>query len=562
MKKKWEILANDVNTIKELAEENNISTVLANILINRGITEKRQIEQFINPTRNDFYDPFLMPDMDKAIDRIMQAIQNQEKVIIYGDYDVDGITATSVLTKFLKDCNFEVDNYIPNRLSEGYGLNEDAIKWIAKEEYTLIITVDCGITGCDEVKLANSLGIDVVITDHHEPAEELPNAIAVVDCKRKDNQYPCNSLAGVGVAFKICQALCTKLNKEENTILKYLDIVAIGTISDIVPLVDENRIIAKLGLRLIEQTRNIGLKSLVSNLGFKKYDSAMVSFGIAPRINACGRMGFEQEALELFLTNNINEAKQLTSNLNKYNAKRQEIEKTIFDQAIAKIEKEHLDEDNIIVVGNENWHNGVIGIVSSKISELYLKPSILIDYQDGVGKGSGRSIPGFDLHEALMQSCMYLDKFGGHSMAVGLTIDINKVDDFRKYINKIASNQKIDEIQSYLLIDQEITFKDLNYNILNELKELEPFGESNNMPNFIYKNLKIDSIRSLSEGKHLKISFKDSGYTIDGIGFNLGKYANDYIIGDKVDVVCQLEENIYNGISKIQLNIQDIRKAY
>ena len=562
MKKKWEILANDVNTIKEIAEENNISTLLANILFNRGITEKRQIEQFINPTRNDFYDPFLMPDMDKAIDRIMQAIQKQEKVIIYGDYDVDGITATSVLTKFLKDCNFEVDHYIPNRLSEGYGLNEDAIKWIAKEEYTLIITVDCGITGCDEVKLANSLGIDVVITDHHEPAEELPNAIAVVDCKRKDNQYPCNSLAGVGVAFKICQALCTKLNMDENTILKYLDIVAIGTISDIVPLVDENRIIAKLGLRLIEQTRNIGLKSLVSNLGFKKYDSAMVSFGIAPRINACGRMGFEQEALELFLTNNINEAKQLTNNLNKYNAKRQEIEKTIFEQAIAKIEKEHLDEDNIIVVGNENWHNGVIGIVSSKISELYLKPSILIDYQDGVGKGSGRSIPGFDLHEALMQSSMYLDKFGGHSMAVGLTIDINKVDDFREYINKIASNQKIDEIQSYLLIDQEITFKDLNYNILNELKELEPFGESNNMPNFIYKNLKIDSIRSLSEGKHLKISFKDGGYTIDGIGFNLGKYANDYIIGDKVDVVCQLEENIYNEISKIQLNIQDIRKAY
>ena len=562
MKKKWEILANDVNTIKEIAEENNISTLLANILFNRGITEKRQIEQFINPTRNDFYDPFLMPDMDKAIDRIMQAIQKQEKVIIYGDYDVDGITATSVLTKFLKDCNFEVDHYIPNRLSEGYGLNEDAIKWIAKEEYTLIITVDCGITGCDEVKLANSLGIDVVITDHHEPAEELPNAIAVVDCKRKDNQYPCNSLAGVGVAFKICQALCTKLNMDENTILKYLDIVAIGTISDIVPLVDENRIIAKLGLRLIEQTRNIGLKSLVSNLGFKKYDSAMVSFGIAPRINACGRMGFEQEALELFLTNNINEAKQLTNNLNKYNAKRQEIEKTIFEQAIAKIEKEHLDEDNIIVVGNENWHNGVIGIVSSKISELYLKPSILIDYQDGVGKGSGRSIPGFDLHEALMQSSEYLDKFGGHSMAVGLTIDIKKVDDFRKYINKIASNQKIDEIQSYLLIDQEITFKDLNYNILNELKELEPFGESNNMPNFIYKNLKIDSIRSLSEGKHLKISFKDGGYTIDGIGFNLGKYANDYIIGDKVDVVCQLEENIYNGISKIQLNIQDIRKAY
>ena len=562
MKKKWEIISNSAEIIEELAEKNSISTLLANILINRGITKKKDIEHFINPTRKDFYDPFLMPDMDKAVDRILKAINNKEKVIIYGDYDVDGITATSVFTKFLKDCNFEVDNYIPNRLSEGYGLNEQAIKKIAENKYSLIITVDCGITGCYEVELANSLGVDVVITDHHEPGEELPNAIAVVDCKRKDNQYPCNCLAGVGVAFKICQALCSKLKMDENIILKYLDIVAIGTISDIVPLIDENRIIAKLGLKLIEQTRNIGLKSLINSIGFKKIDSTSVSFGIAPRINACGRMGFEDEALELFLTDNINQARSLTSNLNKHNAKRQEIEKSIFEQAISKIEANHLYDDNIIVVGNEGWHNGVIGIVSSKITDLYSKPSILIDYQGDIGKGSGRSIPGFDLHEALMQSSEYLDKFGGHSMAVGLTIEVDKIDEFRKHINQIADKLDISEIPSSLLIDQEITSKDLNYDVINDLKKLEPYGEANNVPVFIYRNLRVDSIRTLSEGKHLKISFKDNGVAIDGIGFNLGNYATDYVIGDKVDVACHLEENIFNGISRIQLNIKDIRKAY
>ena len=562
MKKSWKIAQSNEELINKVSVENDISILLATILVNRNIVNSEDITKYLNPTRHDFYDPFLMPDMDKAIARINQAIDNNEKTIIFGDYDVDGITATAVMLKFFKDCDFKVDNYIPNRLDEGYGLNEEAVKKIAEAGYTLIITVDCGITCNAEIELANSLGIDVVITDHHEPGDELPNAIAIVDCKRKDNTYPFNALAGVGVALKICQAICQKRNIEENTILKYLDIVAIGTISDIVPLVDENRIIAKLGLRLIEQTRNIGLRSLINSIGFKNVDSTMVSYGIAPRINACGRMGFEQEALDLFLTESISKAKELTANLNKYNAQRQDIEKTIFEQAVEKIEKEQLYNDNIIVVGNENWHNGVIGIVSSKISELYLKPSILIDFQGKVGKGSGRSVLGFDLHEALMQSSEYLEKFGGHSMAVGLTIDVDKVEDFKKHINKVADDLNLNEIESYLLIDKEITIKDLNYKTLNELKSIEPYGESNRVPVFIYKNARIDSIRALSDGKHLKISFRDNGVVVDGIGFNLGKYANDYVIGDKVDIACQIEENIFNGVSRIQLNIKDIRKAY
>ena len=303
MKKKWEFESNESAIINEVAENNNITPLLANILINRGITSQKDIEVFINPTRNDFHDPYDMPDMDKAVNRIVKAIENKEKTIIYGDYDVDGITSITVLKKFFNDINFSVDSYIPNRLNEGYGLNEQAIKMIADQGYKLIITVDCGISGIEEVKYAYSLGLEVIVTDHHEPLDEIPKCVAVVDCKRKDSKYPFDGLAGVGVSFKLTQALSQKLNLDSKEYLKYLDIVAIGTISDIVPLVDENRVITKLGLKLLEQTRNVGLKSLLKSSGYSKINSTTVSFGIAPRINACGRMGFENEALKLFLTN-------------------------------------------------------------------------------------------------------------------------------------------------------------------------------------------------------------------------------------------------------------------
>lgn len=380
MNKKWECYEADENKVENLARKYSLSKLLAKILVNRNIIEDEEVNIFLNPTRRDFYNPFLMPDMEKAVDRIIKAIKTHEKIMIFGDYDVDGITSITVLKKFLLDRDVHVSQYIPNRLHEGYGLNKEAIKHIVDEQYTLMITVDCGISGVEEVEYANSLGIETIVTDHHEPGDILPNAIAVVDAKRKDNEYPFNQLAGVGVVFKLIQAISQKLNLEEKEYLKYLDIVCVGTISDIVPLVNENRVITKLGLKLVEVTKNIGLKTLIELSGYKKIDSSTISFGIAPRINACGRMGHAEEALKLFLTENPQEAREIALKLNEYNAKRQEIEKKIFDEAVEQIEQNNNDE--VIVLGKENWHHGVIGIVSSKITDLYFKPSILICFEE------------------------------------------------------------------------------------------------------------------------------------------------------------------------------------
>ena len=302
MNRKWEFYNVDSEKIAEISEKHGISELLATVLYNRDVVDDNEIDVFLNPTRSDFHDPYLMPDMEVAVERIIKAINNKEKVMIYGDYDVDGITSITVLKKFLQERGLDAGYKIPNRLNEGYGLNKTAIEKIAEEEYKLIITVDCGISGNDEIDLANSLGLEVIVTDHHEPLEELPNAIAVIDCKRKDNKYPFKSLAGVGVVFKVIQAISKKLGLDEKEYLKYLDVVCIGTISDIVPLVDENRVIAKLGLKLASQTRIPGLRALLKSAGYKDVNSNTVSFGIAPRINACGRMGFEEEALNLFLT--------------------------------------------------------------------------------------------------------------------------------------------------------------------------------------------------------------------------------------------------------------------
>ena len=441
MRKKWKYKELDEERIDEIVKKFDVPELLATVLVNRGIVDDEEIRVFLNPTRSDFHDPYLMPDMEIAVERIIKAIDNQEKVIIYGDYDVDGITSITVLKKFLKTCGLEADYYIPNRLSEGYGLNKAAIDYIKEKEYTLIITVDCGISGIEEIEYANSLGIETIVTDHHEPMELLPPAVAIVDLKRKDNDtYPFKSLAGCGVVFKLTQALGMRLGIDEKEYLKYLDIVCVGTISDIVPLVDENRVIAKLGLKLVEVTRNPGLKALLNASGYKVVNSNTISFGIAPRINACGRMGYEEEALKLFLTENLVQASEITERLNKYNRDRQEIEKNIYDEAIKMMEKEDSNAQSI-VLGSNNWHHGVIGIVSSKITEMYFKPSILICFEGEDGKGSGRSIPGFDLHEALAETAKYLEKYGGHEMAVGLSLKKNNFNRFKEAFEKYVEEK-------------------------------------------------------------------------------------------------------------------------
>ncbi len=564
MNKKWECIELDnekIKNVEKIENEYGISNLLAKILVNRNLTQKEDIDLFLKPTRHDFHNPYLMPDMALAVDRIIKAINNKEKILIYGDYDVDGITSITVVENFLLERGAIVTQYIPNRLNEGYGLNVEAIKKIADDGVNLIITVDCGISGIEEVNYANSLGLEVIVTDHHEVGEVLPNAIAVVDAKRKDSTYPFRELAGVGVGFKLIQAIAQRLELEEKEYLKYLDIVCIGTISDIVPLVDENRVIAKLGLKLVEVTKNVGLKALLEASGYKKIDSFTVSFGLAPRINACGRMGKEKEALNLFLTQDENEAKKIALKLNEYNKERQDIEKIIYEDAVNKIEKSETDKQ-VLVLGSENWHHGVIGIVASKITDLYFKPSILICFEENKGKGSGRSIPGFDLYKSLTNCSENLEKFGGHSMAVGVTLKKENFEKFKEEFEKYAQNSNICDIMPIIKIDEKITLEDINIKAVEELNMLEPFGEANKMPLFMYKNLKIHSIRTLSEGKHIKLTLKDNNFHIDSIGFNLGHLAEEYQIGDKVDAVGSLEINRFNGRESVQINLKDLRKSY
>ena len=561
MNKKWQIYQTNEQKVEEIAKKYEINKLLATILVNRDITEKQTIEKFLNPKRNDFYDPYLMPDMEIAVERIIKAIEKNEKILIYGDYDVDGITSVTVLKSFLEERGITISEYIPNRLKEGYGLNKKAIEEIAKQGIQLMITVDCGISAVEEVEYANKLGIETIITDHHEPGNELPKALAVVDAIRKDNTYPFRNLAGVGVVFKLIQAIGTRLKLDEKKYLKYLDIVCIGTISDIVPLVDENRVIVKLGLKLVKQTKNLGLREIIKSSGYNQIDSNTISFGVAPRINACGRMGHQEEALKLFLETEEKEVNQLTQKLNEYNKIRQETEKNIYNEAVEEIEKEKLYNKNTIVIMKKNWHHGVIGIVASKITELYFKPSILLCEEEENAKGSGRSIPGFDLYEALTNCKEHIDRFGGHSMAIGINV---KKDDFEKFRNKlenIAEEKNIREIVPILKVDAQIYLDDINKEMVGSLKELEPYGEANKMPIFVFRNLKIDSIRALSEGKHLKLTLKDNKNIVNAIGFNLGELANEYRIGDKVDVAGNLEINTFNGVENIQINIKDIMKS-
>ena len=562
MIKKWEFYNSNEKLVDEICEKYNLNKVIGKIIVNRHVVNDEDVRIFITPTRDDFHDPFLFKGMDVAVERIIKAINNKEKILIYGDYDVDGITSTTVLKKYLMDRGISVDTYIPNRLHEGYGLNKNAIDTIKERNIDLIITVDCGISAIEEVDYAVSLGMDVIVTDHHEVGEKLPNALAVIDAKRKDNTYPFRSLAGVGVVFKLIQALSIKLEIKPEEYLKYLDLVCVGTISDIVPLEGENRTIAKLGLMLIKVTRNLGLRELIKSSGYKEIDSNTISFGVAPRINACGRMGHEEEALKLFLAEDLESATKITKELNEYNTLRQSTEKAIYEEAVQEIDRNHLDEKNSIVLGGKGWHHGVIGIVSSKVTDKYYKPSILLSFEDDIAKGSGRSVPGFDLYEGLTKCEDLLEKYGGHSMAVGLTLKKENLEKFKERFEQIAKEKNIKELVPIIYIDDELKLKDINMELVKSLSILEPFGEANKVPLFLIRNLKIDSIRALSEGRHLKLTLRDENFVINAIGFELGYLAEEYRIGDRIDVVGTLEINSFNGFSSIQINMKDIRKSY
>lgn len=548
--------------VDKLSKDAGISRLMAGVFVARGVTSPDYVKEFLNPDPSKLYLPFLLQDMDVAVDRIIKAIEDKEKILIYGDYDVDGVTSTSILLDFLLSQDANTVFFIPDRFDEGYGLSDGAVEKVLQLGASLMITVDCGITAIEEIKTIKESGIDVIITDHHECKEVLPEALAVINPHRPDSEYPFKELAGVGVVFKLVQALCIVLGMGD-LYLKYLDLVTLGTIADVVRLLDENRIIVKNGLKAIEKTGNVGLKALIAVAGLqdKPINTYSVGFGLAPRINAAGRTGSAARAVKLLITNDVKLAEKLAFELNEENKYRQETEKDILQQAVTYVETQvDLKKDNVIVAAGKDWHHGIIGIVASRIMERYYRPCILISEEDGVCRGSGRSIEGFNLFQALVHCGELLVKYGGHELAAGLSLEPGKLAEFRRKINEYASRVLTgQDLIPRVKIDFSIKKEDINQESVAELEMLSPFGSGNPGPVFSFNGLKISDIRGIGENKHLKLKLEDKGFYIDAVGFNMGELTGSFKVSDYLDSAFSLEINTWNNSSRVQMILKDIR---
>lgn len=559
MQKLWNIKKYDEEYISKIMERYKISEILSKLLVSRNV-EFDEIGNFLKADLNNLKDPYLLKDMDKFVNRVSKAILDGEKICIYGDYDVDGITSITVMFKFLEEMGADVSYYLPDRLSEGYGLNKEALDEIKNRGTKLLITVDCGITAINEIAYANELGLDVCITDHHECSDTLPDAICIVNPKQKEDKSEFKFLAGVGVAFKCITALSMKHNLSSDSYLKYLDIVAVGTISDIVSLTGENRIIAKFGLEAMKVTKNIGLSAILKLVGSNEIDSILVSFALAPRINACGRMGNASLAVELLLAKNVHEANKIAAKLDEQNKLRQDVEKNIYEQALKMVIDNGLDKKSSIVLYDEKWHNGVIGIVASKLVNLYFKPVILFTKENGIIRGSGRCEVGFSLYDALTKCKDSLIQFGGHELAAGMTIEYDKIEEFRNKFDEVVSEMCPDENKEIIDVDAEIKREDLNSNTIKDTILMKPYGQGNKEPIFIYKGLKVQAISTIKDGKHLKLTLRDMNSLLVGIAFSSGDRRDELVVGDKVDIVGNISINTFTSPKTIQFIIRDFKK--
>ncbi len=564
LQRNWLLKEFDKNRVVEISKEFHISPLTSIILYNRGIKESDDISRFLSCDLKSLHDPYLLKDMDKAVKRINEAREKNEKITIYGDYDVDGITSVAILYKQLTEMGFEVDYYVPDRIQEGYGVNREALDKISQSGTKVVITVDTGITAVEETDYAKSIGMDVIITDHHECKETIPAALAAIDPKRKDCQYPFKNLAGVGVAFKLIQALDEKSSVEQ-LMAKYADLICLGTVADISPLIDENRIIVTEGLKRFKDTENIGLKALleVSITNDKPITTSTIGYIIAPRINASGRLGCASRSVEMFLTNDREKAYELAEGLCEENTIRQQTEQKMFAEALEYIENHPtIKDDQILIISHENWHHGIVGIVSSKITEKFYKPSILFAVDGDEAKGSGRSISGFNLFEALENCSDLLERFGGHELAAGLSIKTENIDKFRAAMNENAKT-KIDEkaMVPTVSIDAVIKPTYITLETVDEINRLQPFGVDNPSPIFAVKNIKIHKISTMSEGKHLRMTLLKEGKFLDAVGFGMGEYFNHLNEGDFINVAFGLDINDYKGYKNVQLILKDIKNA-
>lgn len=592
--KNWLIKSTDTqefnSAVSDIASGLGINPVVAKLLYNRGYTDVASAKAFVYMESEMLMNPFKMKDMDRGIEGIRAAIARGERITVYGDYDVDGVTSVCTLYLYLKSLGAKVDYYIPNRAGEGYGVSTPAIDSIKENGSTLVITVDTGTTAVEEVEYAKSIGVNFIITDHHECRSDLPEALAVINPHRPDCEYPFKELAGVGVVFKLICAYeervlgKSRIDAAKRIFSLYADLVAIGTIADVMPIKEENRIIVRYGLAMIEKTERIGLAALIEAASAKndaqrsaqrkkkvKITSGYIGYTIAPRINAAGRIKEASLAVELFLSNDRTRAREIAEELCQTNKERQAEENKIMQEAYQKIEQYDIENDPVIVLDADNWHHGVIGIVASRITEKYTRPAILVSFEgnesdtpspDDVGKGSGRSIKGMNLVDALCYCQEHLVKFGGHELAAGLSVTRGELDNFRRLINEYARKNlsEADMVQT-VEADCELDFSDVNLGLAKGIQLLEPYGVSNPIPGFVLRGVTVNDITGISEGKHTRLSLGNGRYTLSAMYFSNSPDSLGIYVGDKVDVLFNLDVNEWGGRESAQVIVRDIKPS-
>ncbi|MBX9851965.1 MAG: single-stranded-DNA-specific exonuclease RecJ [Cytophagaceae bacterium] len=563
MEKRWvyKILPESTLT-EELSKAINIKPQLASILLQRNITSFEKAKSFFRPSLNELHDPFLMKDMDKAVERLSQAVNKEEKILIYGDYDVDGTTSVSMVFDFLRKQYKHLDFYIPDRYTEGYGVSRQAIEWAKENSFKLIISLDCGIKAIDQIKLAVSYDIDFIVCDHHNVGDALPPAYAVLDPKRPDCPYPYKELSGCGVGFKLLQAYSIKNNLPLEDLYSYLDLVAISISSDIVPITGENRIMTFYGLKEINTNPRPGIRALVDIAGFKKeLDVTNVVFGLGPRVNAAGRIAHAKGAVHLLLSQSDEEACHFAKLINEKNILRKDFDSNITEEALLMIEKELDKSSKSTVLYKNDWHKGVIGIVASRCIEKYYRPTIILTKSNDYATGSARSVPGFDVYEAISRCAELLEQFGGHMYAAGLTMKIDNIPAFRKKFEEVVSSAILEEQLIPLIeVDLKINLQDIDYKFYNVLKQLSPFGPQNMQPTFVSENVYDNGNGRLLKEQHLKLSLQQgNSHPIDAIGFNMAAHYERICSGEKFHVCYNVCENDFNGKKSLQLFIKDIK---
>lgn len=564
----WQVAPDpDPMVLRDLRDKLGLAPIVLRLLYNRGLTDAEHVAQFLNPRLENLADPFTMLNMETATERVLQALRSRERIMVYGDYDVDGITAVSLLYLVLNQLGGDVVYYIPNRLEAGYGVNEEGILEAQEKGVKLMVSVDCGITAVNEVEFARSKGIDFIITDHHEPGDSIPNATAILNPKQPGDTYPGSELSGVGVAYKLAQALYKRIDQPTAALEEHLDLVALGTAADIVPLVGENRIFAYYGMRQIGLTRKPGLQSLSHIAGLMEADRditpGQVIFGLAPRLNAAGRLGDPMRAVQLLTTRDERQARSIAKELDGENRKRKEFDEHTLKEALEKVEKEvDLEYDRVIVLDSDQWHQGVIGIVASRLVEAYHLPTVMISVENNEGKGSARSIPNFHLTEALRKCSEYLLRFGGHKYAAGLSIEAGQIPAFRERFKATAREMLVpNDLVRKLEVDAVIDLRAIDDDFLTQIERFAPFGPQNLRPVFVSTGLKpAGRAQQVGPGKnHLRMRVRQGDTVVDAIGFGFGDEARKVNQANMAfDLAYVPEYNHWQGRSKIQLRIRDI----